>query len=208
MSHPEQMFFVRNLQVHLGEYFSGKKVLEIGSLDINGTVRDFFTGCDYTGIDVGEGKHVDIVCPGEDYGQPAASFDVVISCEAMEHNFAWRRTWLNILRLVKDDGLVIMTCATIGRRQHGTSEFKPCDSPLTLASNRSYYRNLEAHDFQALMNLDEWFSVWSFHVDHTSYDLYFFGLGKNADQKTRDAAQGLRAAFEQYYFNKNVLGVH
>jgi hypothetical protein len=207
MSHPQQLFFVGGIKQFLGEFFKQKKVLEIGSLDINGSVRQFFEDCNYTGLDVGQGKGVDVVCYGEDYGGKANEFDVVISCEAMEHNPGWKKTWLNMLRLVNEAGLVVMTCATIGRGQHGTLENTPSDSPLTIQNQQNYYRNLVDDDFRALIPCDAWFSVWAFYYDHTSHDLYFFGLGRNAGPETVRKATELRTVLADYYFKRNVLGL-
>lgn len=207
MSHPQQLFFVGGIKQFLGEFFQRQKVLEIGSLDINGSVRPLFEDCDYIGLDVGEGKSVDLVCHGENYGEKADAFDVVISCEAMEHNPGWRKTWLNMARLVKDAGLVVMTCATTGRRQHGTLEYSPTDSPLTTQDNQNHYRNLVAEDFLAILPCDAWFSVWSFYYDHTSHDLYFFGLGKGAAPETVQKATELRLALADYYHKRNILGL-
>lgn len=207
MSHPQQQFFVSGVKQFLPEYFSDKKVLEIGSLNINGSVREFFERCDYLGLDLGAGKDVDLVCSGQDFGAQANSFDVVISCEAMEHNPEWRKTWLNMMRLVKHDGLIIMTCATTGRRQHGTEEFNPADSPLTMQLGQNYYRNLTQDDFSSLMAHDAWFSVSSFFVDHTHHDLYFFGLSANAAPEQAEKGRHLLAAFTDYYHKRNILGL-
>lgn len=207
MSHPQQLFFVGGIKQFLGEFFQQKKVLEIGSLDINGSVRTFFEECEYLGLDVGEGKGVDLVGYGEDYGGKADAFDVVISCEAMEHNAGWRKTWLNMIRLVKASGLLVMTCAASGRLQHGTLEYSPTDSPLTLQHHQNYYRNLVADDFEALVPCDAWFSVWSFYCDHRSHDLYFFGLGREAAPETVQKAVELRSALADYYHKRNVLGL-
>ena len=103
---------------------------------------------------MGPGKGVDVVCPGQDYTAPARSFDVVISCEMMEHNPNWRETWLNMLRMVREDGLLVMTCASIGRKKHGTSDSTPFDSPLTVATGQNYYRNLVETDFTQLLHHD------------------------------------------------------
>lgn len=206
MAHPQQFFYVNGVRQFLPEYFRGRKVLEIGSLNLNGSVRQFYTDCDYTGLDVGEGRDVDVVCPGEHYGAPATSFDMIISCEAMEHNPAWRTTWLNMLRMLKPDGLMIMTCATIGRRQHGTAEFHPGDSPLTVGQQQNHYRNLVAEDFAGLASLPAWFAEHGFHTDHESHDLYFFGLGLEATADQRQRAASLRASLDRHYFDKNVLG--
>jgi SAM-dependent methyltransferase len=206
MAHVQQFFYVQSVKQFLPEYFEGTKVLEIGSLNINGSVRQFFQGCDYTGLDIGEGRDVDVVCPGEDYGAASGTFDAVISCEAMEHNPGWRQTWLNMLRMVKPGGLVLMTCASIGRKQHGTEEFTPVASPLTVARKQGYYRNLSGSDFESIVNHDAWFAEHGFTVDHESHDLSFFGVGREASAETRQRAASLKQALQQYYHDKNVLG--
>jgi len=66
--------------------------LEVGSLDINGSVRIVFERCDYLGVDLGEGKGVDLVCPGHLLEFPASSFDTVISCQCFEHDVHWQET--------------------------------------------------------------------------------------------------------------------
>ncbi len=121
MAHPAQSEFIGRVKAIFPGHFRGAKVLEIGSLDINSTIRGLFEACDYTDIDIGPGPGVDIVCEGQNYAAPIASFDVVISCEAIEHNPYWAETFRNMVRLVKPEGLVLMTCATLGRAQHGTS---------------------------------------------------------------------------------------
>ncbi|WP_157609601.1 class I SAM-dependent methyltransferase [Variovorax sp. Root473] len=208
MAHPQQSFFVNGVKQLLPAYFNQRSVLEIGSLNINGSVRETFTDCTYLGLDVGEGPGVDLVCHGENYGGEASSVDVVISCEAMEHNPQWPKTWLNMLRLVKTDGLLIMTCATEGRRQHGTTAFDPTASPLTTGQGQEHYQNLVAADFQALVNHDAWFSVWGFYQDFSSRDLYFFGVGKQASEEVQAQARHLASAFKDHYHRVNVLGLY
>jgi hypothetical protein len=74
MSHPQQRAFVRSIRGRFPTFFVGQRVLEVGSLEMkgknNGCVRGFFSGCDYTGLDLREGPGVDVVCPGQDYGAP------------------------------------------------------------------------------------------------------------------------------------------
>ena len=77
MAHIQQLRFINFIKESIPELFNSKKVLEIGSLNINGSVRQFFSNCDYTGLDVAEGKDVDIVCNGENYYEKADSFDVI-----------------------------------------------------------------------------------------------------------------------------------
>ena len=61
MSHSTQQDFILYTKNKFPNYFTNSKVLEVGSLDINGSMRSFFSECDYLGIDVGEGQGVDLV---------------------------------------------------------------------------------------------------------------------------------------------------
>ena len=63
-----------------------RKVLEVGSLDINGSVRNMFKSS-YTGIDLQEGKGVDIVMDAVDIKNKfePESFDCVLCLETLEH---------------------------------------------------------------------------------------------------------------------------
>lgn len=176
MSHPQQMQFVNSLKSFMPDAFNSKKVLEIGSLNINGSVRQFFKDCQYIGIDVGAGPGVDIVCPGQEYNAPDNTFDTLISCECFEHNPFWVETFDNMIRMCVSGGLIIMTCATTGRPEHGTSRTSPRDSPLTIAKGWDYYRNLTEDDFRDTFNLNVIFSTFEFSTNVESRDLYFWGV--------------------------------
>ncbi|NBW08705.1 MAG: methyltransferase domain-containing protein [Caulobacteraceae bacterium] len=94
-------------------------VLEIGSLDINGSVRPIFKPFaeKYIGIDIQEGPGVDIVATGDSYWSPN-TFDVVVCAEVFEHTNKWKdiikQSWINL----KQDGLFIATMAGEGRPFH------------------------------------------------------------------------------------------
>ena len=176
MSHKAQRDFINLVSTFLPTFFLDAKVLEFGSLNINGTVRDFFTNCQYIGIDIGPGRDVDIVCEAQLYDAPDDSFDQVISCETMEHNLYWAETFSNMIRLCRPGGLIVMTCATTGRSEHGTTRFTPSDSPLTIGQGWDYYRNLTNLDFAAGCNLAREFVYHRFWSNWRSFDLYFLGI--------------------------------
>jgi hypothetical protein len=176
MSHSQQRDFVEKLKNHLPKYFNQKSVLEVGSLNVNGTLRDFFTECRYIGIDVSPGNEVDVVCEGQNYNAPNNTYDVVSSAECFEHNPYWFETFQNMIRLCKDGGLVFFTCATDGRPEHGTSKTTPLDSPLTVQLGWDYYKNLNENDFRSKLNFDSYFSEYHFEVNDESHDLYFWGI--------------------------------
>jgi SAM-dependent methyltransferase len=171
MSHPAQMEFVEAVKQSYPILFSRKKILEIGSLNINGSIRQFFDSCDYTGVDLDSGQDVDLVAKGEDLDFPDKTFDIVCSCECFEHNPEWVRTFDNMTRMSKC--LVFFSCATTGRPEHGTKRTTPWDAPFC----GDYYQNLKASDFIEKCNMDPYIG-YRFLVNKASHDLYFIGLKK------------------------------
>lgn len=174
MAHKEQSDYIASLKVKFPLAFSGGRTLEVGSLNINGTVRNAFNSDEYVGVDVGAGANVDIVISGHEYDNEMP-FDCCISCECFEHNPFYKETFLNMVRLCKSGGLVIFTCATTGRPEHGTERSTPQDSPLTIAKGWSYYLNLTENDF-SFINFDSIFVDYEFSVNYQSCDLYFYGV--------------------------------
>jgi len=174
MAHSQQRDFFRVVKNNNPQAFTGVEVLEIGSLNINGTVRDFFDSTRYIGADVADGRDVDVVCNGENLDYPDNSFDVAVSAECFEHNPEWVATFRNMWRMSKK--YVLMTCASEGRAEHGTTRSDPGSSPLTLSWD--YYRNLTEQDFRAEFNLDEMFTDYYFQYNPDSCDLYFYGEKK------------------------------
>lgn len=179
MSHRQQLEFVERVRAKHPSFFTGRKVVEIGSLDINGSIRQYFHDCDYTGVDVAPGPGVDLVADGAELDSHSQQYDVVASCEMFEHNPKWAQTWRNMINLCRPGGLIFFSCATIGRPEHGTSRTSPSDSPLTVAKGWTHYRNLVRADFLDLTNFGEVFSEYEFSVDRSHCDLYFWGIKKN-----------------------------
>lgn len=175
MSHPQQHEYVGSIQKLFPNHFHKKSVLEVGSLNINGTVKDFFTDCFYIGIDIGPGPGVDIVANGKDWNAPEATFDTVISCECFEHNPYWVETFTNMHRMCKPMGLIVVTCATEGRKEHGTRRSDYGSSPLTIDLGWDYYKNLTAQDFEDNFKMQDLFSEYKFSTNDVSHDLYFWG---------------------------------
>jgi len=203
MAHPEQIFFFENARAFLPDFFYGTKVLEIGSLNINGTVRVFFSNCDYTGVDIGPGPEVDVVCYGEDFHDNANQYDVVLSTEVFEHTANWDLIMLNMFRLMKRSGILLFSCASSGRGQHGTSLFLS-DAAPHVANTTDYYRNLTEDDFRSAFRLEHWFADYFFITDQNS--LYFIGIGHDAIAYKQNIAH-LKAAYNDYLYKKNILGL-
>lgn len=181
MSHPQELKFVEIVvkKISQGGSWKGQHILEIGSHDVNGSIRNFFDGSNYCGADLSPGDGVDIVLSGHELDFPNDTFDVSISCECFEHNPEWVRTFSNMYRMTKPCGYVIITCASTGRREHGTKRTSPESSPGSQHIDWDYYKNLTKKDFQRNFKIDNMFSKSLFLYNKVSKDLYFVGRKKN-----------------------------
>ena len=179
MAHGAQMMFIMQTMGKHPAAFLENKVLEVGSLNINGSVRGFFFNPQlYIGCDVGKGPGVDVVCPGEDLTYDEGSFDTVISTEMMEHNPNWVKTLHNMHRMLRKNGLMVTTCAGPGRPEHGTTRSDVGSSPLTVAKGWDYYGNVSTEDIEEQLDLPEMFTEWHLEYNEHSCDTYFWGIKK------------------------------
>ena len=76
-------------------------------------------------------------------------------------------------KVLNNDGVLIFTCASRGRIEHGTIRTNP-ENPMI----GNYYKNLNKNDFKKNFKLDEMFSKYFIFYNIYSFDLYFIG-GKN-----------------------------
>ena len=181
--HPQQRSFCERVKNILPEYFINKKVLDVGSLDVNGNNRYLFENCDYTGIDVSIGPNVDFASRGHEWVKPSGiPYDTIISTECFEHDMFYEKTLKNIsYYLLTPGGLFLFTCATDGRPEHGTLRTTPQDSPLTtILGNEwsNYYKNLNQIDIENSIDLNYYFKDYKFEIGEETKDLYFWGIKK------------------------------
>ena len=114
--HKEVKDFIKKVKLKYPEKFKKAKVIELGSLNYNGTVRDFFEECEYIGIDWMKGDCVDVVCKAHEY--KGNKVDVVITTEMLEHDKHADKSIENALKHLKNGGILIGTCANINREKH------------------------------------------------------------------------------------------
>ena len=166
MAHAEQVDFCSRIKRRWPHLFLNKRVLDCGSLDINGNNRYLFTGGSYTGVDIVPGPNVDIVSRiHEVTGGP---FDVVISTECLEHDAFLNQSIQRMIDLLAKDGILLITCATTGRPEHGTADHDDWASPGTL----DYYKNVTPGEL--VEPLSRSFRCWGVEVQHS--DIYAWGL--------------------------------
>jgi SAM-dependent methyltransferase len=170
--HPAQQEFTAKLKALFPDKFKNVSVLDVGSLDINGNNRYLFEDFEYTGIDIGPGPNVDVVCSGHEFN-PGKQYDVVISTECMEHNKNWWFTVYNMVSLLKPGGLLIMTMAGQYRPEHGTKNTSPVASPYT----HDYYRNIRIADLSKALAWEYFFFPIAIEYGG-AHDLYVYGIKK------------------------------
>ena len=203
MAHAGQLKFVEQVAGFFPAHFSGARVVEIGSLDINGSVRKLFASpARYVGVDLEPGPGVDVTCLGHEFTTDSGTWDTVLSCESFEHNPHYRETFENMARLARPGGLVLFTCATSGRPEHGTERSNPGSSPFTVKRGWEYYRNVTERDFDPA-TLDRLFDCHAFLVSFQSADLYFAGLTRGATPADHARFEAMRVALSDYYRSLN-----
>lgn len=125
--HPPVMEWVQStFDTWRGDRTGPFDILEIGSLDINGSVRPIFqsTKRSYIGVDMQEGPGVDIVADAATF-QIGLLFDVIVCAEVFEHTAVWREIIDNSLAHLKPGGLFTATMAGVGRSPHSAIDENP-----------------------------------------------------------------------------------
>lgn len=102
------------------ERFTDGDVIEFGSLDINGTIRDLLPVCRYTGVDAAPGTNVDIVSLCHTYDKRDKRPQVVLSFDMLEHDPYWEKSLRHMYDLLAPGGLMFGTCAGPLWSRHGT----------------------------------------------------------------------------------------
>jgi len=121
----------------------GLVVLELGSQDMNGTVRGLWPDAEWIGVDIAAGPGVDIVADGCTYRHPTP-VDVVVSCEVLEHLETWPELVANAAANLRPGGLFVGTCAGPGRAPH--SGVRPDPGMV----DGEFYANVAREDFESV----------------------------------------------------------
>lgn len=129
---------------------AGAAVLEIGSLDINGSVRGLFAGAArYVGLDRIAGRGVDVVSDARDFDGEGA-FDIVVCCEVLEHEAEPQVIIDCAWRALRPGGALILTCASTDRKPHSADG---SEHP----HEGEFYRNIDPDELRTL--LKSWIDV-------------------------------------------------
>ncbi len=135
--------------------------VEIGSLDINGSVRSLVDAERYVGVDLQDGPGVDVVADALDW-EPDSQADLVLCLEVLEHAPRWRDVVRKAASWLTPRGLMVVTCATHGRAPHSAVDGRLLDedewnnNPWCAPSpGVEFYDNVDGTDLAAtLQNAD------------------------------------------------------
>jgi len=96
----------------------GKTVIDVGGLDINGSLRSAFNdaGMKYICVDIESHPSVDIViAPGGKLPFGDQSVDLIISTSCFEHDPCFWLTFKDMSRIVKNDGFIYVNAPSDGK---------------------------------------------------------------------------------------------
>lgn len=130
--HVEAAAFVALTAGRLGPFES---VLELGGLNINGSVRPYFPGARYVSVDIVPGPGVDVVADATTY-RPTERYDAVVCCEVLEHVEGGDRFLATAWEALHPGGLLIFTAACPPRVPHSAVDGGPL-------RQGEYYRNVD-----------------------------------------------------------------
>jgi SAM-dependent methyltransferase len=92
------------------------KILEVGSLNVNGCLRDAATSTThYVGLDLEAGPSVDfVITPGHDFPIEDDSFDLVIASSVFEHDPRFWDTFVRMCRAARAGGHIYVNAPSNG----------------------------------------------------------------------------------------------
>lgn len=138
---------------------AGRHLVEIGSLNINGSAREYAEAraASYIGIDIKAGPGVDVIGDAvEVLSTWSSRVDMVICTEVLEHHREPETIVQAARKVLKGGGLLVLTAAGHDRKPHSAYG---AEHPLP----DEYYKNVETDD------LRKWLVDAGFRIVELSY---------------------------------------
>ena len=176
--HPSALkSFVDFKNIYLSKFKNKNiKLIEIGSLAVNSSVKlNLAENIDYVGVDICKGENVDIVLE-DPYKLPFEneSIDAVISISTFEHTQFFWLSYLEILRVLRNDGLFFLNAPSNSKfHRHETDNwrFHP-DSSLAL-QKWGERNNFNPKVLEHFTNFETGRDIWNDYVSVTIKDKQF-----------------------------------
>jgi SAM-dependent methyltransferase len=171
--HQTQKDFCDYIKEKFPAYFSNSQVLEIGSLDVNGNNKYLFDKCSYTGIDVIEGKNVDLVSIAHEF-ETDKKYDVILSTNALEHDRYKTLTLAKMYFLLKNNGLLFFSAAAAWK-EHGTLKRATADSGTSKIKGwETFYENISENYLKSIFDFPGLFKEYK--IELCKKDIRFWGV--------------------------------
>ena len=119
--HLANRIFWKYVSEELPSFFN-EDIIEFGSYNINGTIRNYFKNCKrYIGVDWRSGNCVDMVGLAHE-----VKFDfkarAILSASMLEHDPYWEKSLDNMINHLKADGILVLTWGAAKNRKHCLKE--------------------------------------------------------------------------------------
>jgi SAM-dependent methyltransferase len=138
------------------------KVVEIGSQDVNGSLRDTCPASfNYVGVDFVSGKGVDVILD-DPYKLPfeTGSVDIVLSSSCFEHSELFWVLFLEIMRVLKDDGVFYLNAPSNGEFHRWPVDcwrfYPDCGNALVAWSKRNGMNTALLESYISVQVGDQW----------------------------------------------------
>lgn len=169
------------------EKITGAKVLEVGARDVNGSVRPLIEKSKpdmYVGVDTQRGPGVDLVADCEHLvkNMGGDAWDIVISCETLEHVDNWRVCIRQMTWAVAPGGLFLLTTRSPGFPYHPS----PVDN--WRFTHHDMERIIEALRLEIMVIEDDWQEPGVFVLARKPFRLHVPGTLENIWVKGVDHA--------------------
>jgi SAM-dependent methyltransferase len=149
--HQSIMAFVQ--RAILPEHIRGKRVLEVGSRNINGSAREYVETLGpemYLGIDINEGPGVNVVMDISNVNTLGFQYplDVIITTEMLEHAKDWKAAIMNMKGLLPPGGMIILTTRSVGFGFHNPPDYWRFDKDILRRSFMDFFVDILEDDPQ------------------------------------------------------------
>jgi SAM-dependent methyltransferase len=117
--------WLAHAQKTYGHNWSKIGVLELGSLDVNGSARGILRAPEYVGVDRVAGPGVDIVVDAEHTAFKPQSFGCLLCTSVLEHTPRWREILDHNLQWLRSGGILLLSWGAEGNQHHAPEPWAP-----------------------------------------------------------------------------------
>lgn len=127
--------------------WDGARVLDVGGRDVNGTARDHLARYDDVVchvLDIRDAPDVEYVGDARTW-TPGRQHHLVLCTEVLEHVQGWPSVVWTCWRALLPGGLLVLTCAGVGRPPHNATDGGPLP-------DGEWYRNITEDEIVAVLD--------------------------------------------------------